>query len=102
MSDQCVQLEFLGFNPEYELKSFILTIAEKLHLSAPSDSLMKMAIKKGESSIEASCRIDSQVGTFIAHAVGKNPIRTLHQIEAKIRRQLEKWKRKRFVQEVSI
>jgi hypothetical protein len=93
-----LQFEFKGFDPEYEIRNLITNVAEKLHLSSPSDSAMKVAMRKGEGVIEASCRIASHAGTFVAHVVGENPIKAIQKIEQKIGAQLENWKRNRFAE----
>jgi hypothetical protein len=89
MIQENVQFEFKGFDPDYEIRSFVASVAEKLQFSAPSDAAMKMALQKGKVAIQASCRIASQAGTFVADAVGDTPIRTVQQIEQKIRDQLD-------------
>ncbi len=101
MRNDCVQFEFLGFDPEYEIRSLITNVAEKLHLSAPSDSAMKVAIKRGKGAIQASCRIASHAGTFFAEAVSDSPIKAIKKIEEKISHQLDSWKRRRFLNESS-
>lgn len=96
MRSDCVQFEFVGFDPEYEVRNFISAIAEKLHLSSPSDSVIKVAMKASKGVVQASCRIASHAGTFVADAIGDNPIKAIRKIEEKIGRQLEAWKRCRF------
>ena len=88
-----VQFEFLGFDPEYEMKKVISSMAEKLYLNSPSDSAMKVALKKGKDVIQASCRIVSQAGTFVAETVSDTPVKAIHKIEEKINQQLDEWKR---------
>ena len=96
MINENVEYEFMGFDPEYEIKSVIATIADKLYFSAPSDSAMKLAVKKSQGAIKASCRIASQVGTFVAEATGENPIRAIQRLEKRIKYQLDSWKMNRF------
>lgn len=91
-----VQFEFLGFNPDERVKEFVSNIADRLHLSAPSDSGLKLVIEKSKDAIRASCLIASQAGVFVADAVSDSPIQALRQIEAKISRQLDRWKKHRF------
>lgn len=99
MNHNFLQLEFSGFNPEYELRDAIESIAEKLHLSSPSDSAMKVAIQKGKGVVQASCRIASHAGTFMADAVSDSPLRAIQKLDEKIRQQLEGWRRRRFANE---
>ena len=96
MNQDHVQFEFMGLEPNYEIRSFISAVAEKLYFSAPSDAAMKMALQKAKGSIKASCRIASQAGTFVAEAVSESPIRAIQQIEQKIKNQLDNWKAWRF------
>ena len=96
MNQENVEFEFMGFNPDYEIRTFISSVAEKLHLNSPSDAAMKLAIQKGKGVIKASCRIASHSGTFVAEAVSKNPVRAVQQIERKIKKQLDQWKAWRF------
>ncbi len=96
-----VQFEFLGFDPEYEMKKIISGMAEKLYMNSPSDSAMKVAFKKGKDVVQASCRIVSQAGTFFAETVGDTPAKAIQKIEEKINLQLDEWKRIRFQSEKS-
>ena len=93
-----IQFEFLEFNPEQEMNDFLSAAAERIYASAPSDSAMKIAIKKGKDAVQASCRIVSQAGTFVAEAAGKNPFKAVLQIERKIRLQLDRWRDRRFAE----
>ena len=102
MRSDCVQFEFVGFNPEYEVRSFISTVAEKLHLSSPSDSAIKVAMKFSRGAVQASCRIASHAGTFVADAVSDNPIKAIKKVEEKIAKQLDGWKRRRFLSQILV
>lgn len=101
MRNDWVQFEFVGFDPEYEVRKFISTVVEKLDLSSPSDSTIKVAMKLSRGVVQASCRIASHAGTFVAEAIGDNPIRAIQKVEAKIAEQLERWKRRRFLSDRS-
>lgn len=100
MRSDGMQFEFLGFDPEYEVKKFISSVAEQLQFSAPSDSSIKFACEQGARAFRASCRICSQAGEFVADAVGETPARAIGKIERKIKQQLEDWKQRRFREEV--
>ncbi len=91
-----IQLEILGFDPGSELRSLAHNLAESLEFSAPSDSAVKMAVRKGMGAIQASCRIVSKAGVFMAEAVSESPLKALQQLERKITRQLDRWKKSRF------
>ena len=97
MLNHDVNFEFIGFDPDHEVRGFLALAADRFHSLAPSDSFMKVAMKKGGNAIEASCRIASKAGVFVADAVCSSPVATIHQIENKIRQQLDEWKRHRFL-----
>lgn len=97
MRNDCVQFEFIGIDPEYEVRNFVSTVAEKLHLSSPSDSAIKLVMKASRGAVRASCRIASHAGTFVAEAISENPIRALKKVEEKIADQLDCWKQRRFL-----
>ncbi len=97
-----VQLEIKGLNPDFNTKKFISVVAEKINLSAPSDSIIKLVIDKSKKAIRASCRVVSQTGVFFADAVGENPIKAIQLVENKIRDQLDEWKTHRFKQSTDI
>ncbi|MGE0762987.1 MAG: HPF/RaiA family ribosome-associated protein [Bdellovibrionales bacterium] len=101
MHNDCVQFEFVGFDPEYEVKSFISTVAERLHLRSPSDSAIKMAMKLSKGAVQASCRVVSHAGIFAAEAISDNPIKAIKKVEKKIADQLDRWKSRRFLNDES-
>jgi hypothetical protein len=96
MITENVEYEFMGFDPEHEVKSFIAQIADKFYYSAPSDSGIKLAVQKSHGLVKAWCRIASHVGPFVAEATGENPILALKRLENKIKHQLDSWKMNRF------
>jgi hypothetical protein len=93
-----LQFKFKGFKPDEKVRKFVSIVAERLLFSAPSDSVMQLVVKQGKHAIQASCRIASQAGTFVADSINDNPIRAVQQIENKIREQLDIWKKSRFSQ----
>jgi ribosome-associated translation inhibitor RaiA len=96
MITENVQCVFSGFDPEHETKTFIAQVADEIYHTAPSDSGIKLVIQKSRGLIKASCRIASQVGTFVAETSGKNPILAIQKLENEIKRQLDSWKMNRF------
>jgi ribosome-associated translation inhibitor RaiA len=99
MKSDGVQFEFMGFDPEFEIKNLMKAIGERLEGDAPSDSLVKLAVRKSARAVCASCRVVSEAGTFMAEAVSENPVRAVREIEKKIKRQLDGWKKRRFREE---
>jgi hypothetical protein len=92
-----VQIEFLRFAPEYETKAEIGTIANKIHVQAPSDSTMKLGFEKRQDIIKGYCRIVSQTGTFLAEAVSDCPIAVARELEKQLKFQFAVWNRRRFL-----
>ena len=99
MRNDGVQFVFVGFDPECEVRNFISTVAEKLYLSSPSDSAMTVAIKLSKGVVQASCRIASRAGTFVADAISDSPIQAIQKVEKKIVDQLDGWKSRRFLKD---
>ncbi|MGE0762557.1 MAG: hypothetical protein AB7N80_04700 [Bdellovibrionales bacterium] len=91
------QLEFRDFKPEYETRQLIADLMEGLQSLAPSDSAMNVAFRKGRGVVEATCRIASIAGTFVAKTISDTPIKAMQALDEKIRLQLEDWKKHRFV-----
>ena len=96
MNQENMQFEFMGFDPDRDIKAFISIVAERLHLNAPSDSTLKLALQNGKDAIRVSCRIVSRVGTFVAEAVSDSQMRAVKLVEQKMRVQLDNWKAWRF------
>lgn len=96
MLNHAVQFEFVGFNPDYEIRSIISSIADRIHNLAPSDSFMRVAMKRGRNAIEASCKIASSTGVFVAETICNTPIEAIGLLETKIMSQLDSWKQHRF------
>lgn len=100
MLTENVKFEFVEFQPEPETKNLIATVVDRIYLSAPSDSFLKLAIKKSRGAIQASCRITSQVGSFVVVTSGQNPVRALQRLEQRMKNQLDSWKSNRFSRSV--
>lgn len=91
-----LQFEFQGFKPDEKIKNIFSTVAEKIHLSGPSDSTTKLVVKKTKNAVEVSCSVASRVGLFMADSVSGDPVLALQKLERKMRDQIEKWKKRRF------
>lgn len=91
-----MHFQFDGFKPDEKIKDFISTVAEKIHLSAPSDSTTHFAIKQSKDMINVSCKTASRIGTFMAEATGVDITQALQNIEQKMRKQIDRWKKRRF------
>jgi ribosome-associated translation inhibitor RaiA len=91
-----IEFEFVGFNPEYELREFISSVADRIYNLSPSDSSMRLVMKKNRNSIQVSCMVISRAGVFSANATCNCPKLAIQKIEEAIRYQLEKWRQCRF------
>lgn len=85
-----------GFQPDKSIYQAAQKFLEKVYLHAPSDSVVRVALKKGRRALEVSCQVASQAGSFVARAVHTNPSEGLKQVEKKIFSQLREWKDSRF------
>lgn len=94
-----IQYEFTGFDPEYETQGLISSVASQIRSLAPSDSAMKVAMKKGKHVVKASCQIFSKAGVFVANSVHHSPVDAIKRLEKKMVRQFNQWKKKRFVED---
>lgn len=97
MNNSYLKIEFFGFKPGHEMKTIVDVIAEKMQLRSPSDSAVSVVMTMGKGVMNASCRIASEAGTFVADAVCENPVHAIKEIERKIGRQLDAWKRRRIL-----
>jgi len=100
MQNHVVQFEFVGFNPESDIRSCISAVADRIHSLSPSDSFMKVAMRKSSNTIQTSCRTASKAGTFTAETVCHCPKIAIQKIEKKIMYQLGEWKKQRFAKGV--
>lgn len=96
MSHENITVEFHKFDPKEELRRLSVAVAEKLHMQAPSDSDLRMTVRKGGEKFRAYCRIASKAGVFLAEESAASPEGTLAKIEKEIGRQLNRWKSARF------
>jgi ribosome-associated translation inhibitor RaiA len=97
MKHDGIEFVYKGSNPENEIKQVISAIVEKLHFNSPSDSAMTMVLNSTKNISKATCRIASQTGVFIAEATNKNPLEAITMLETKMRKQLEEWRKSRFI-----
>lgn len=87
---------FVDICPESELMVFIKDSITRLQLNAPSDSAIKLTLKKVGQVFSYKCRICSFSGIFRATAVNSCPIEGMRQIEQRLNEQLMEWKKRRF------
>lgn len=97
MRENRMQLELLGFEPDYNLRSAIDEIANDIRLSSPSDAITNICIKKSTWIFFASLKIVSKAGVFTAHATDHDALSVMKKLAAKIDLKLSQWKRTRFI-----
>ncbi len=91
-----ISLEFSDFVPDFGFKDFLALTAERLQCGAPSDSNVRLAIKRSGDSVKVICRIVSFAGTFIGEAINRSAYLATEEVESMIVRQLNVWKVFRF------
>lgn len=90
-------IQYQGFSPSQFAQTYVREIVTKVHEEAPSSSHMKVTISKvGDQSFRGLCRISSRAGSFFAIASGSKLTDVANQLLDRMRRQLDKWKTKRF------
>lgn len=91
-----LECEYIGLSPDLGLRNFVSTVGENLLDLAPSNSMLKIALRKNNDLISATCRIFSHAGIFEAEAQSERELAAIRKAEEKIRRQLDRWKENRF------
>lgn len=91
-----IRFQIEGFSPSQEIRTIASVIAEKIHLSAPSDSALDLVVRKSRGAVFASCRIASKAGVFMAHAINDSAVMALKEMEGNVLAQLKDWLKTRF------
>ncbi len=91
------RLEFNGFEPSREIKTFVKEILEQVVGAAPSDASSRMSLTKMSSGFEGILRISSIAGTFFAQAVESDPRKTIDCLKETVIAQIERWRHIRLV-----
>jgi hypothetical protein len=93
-------IQYQGFSPSPFAQNYVRDLMAKIHEEAPSASHMKVTISKvDDRAFRGLVRITSHAGSFNAIASGAGFIEVAHELFDRMRRQLEKWKDRRFDRE---
>jgi hypothetical protein len=96
MVTNCVDVEFVNFEPAQRERNTITTILQKLHELAPSDAVIKVIVHNGLGMMKATVNIGSAAGSFIASAVEADPIEAIREVYKSMTSKLDIWKMRRF------
>lgn len=95
-------VKFQGFHPSEFTQRYIDEIVSELHEEAPYGSTLKAVFTRKDHQIKAVVTIHSSAGRFFAVASGTRVRDVSHKIVEQIRKQLSKWKSKRFHEHESL
>jgi hypothetical protein len=88
---------FHGFSPSQFARDYVQTLMDKIRDEAPSGANVRMQIKRvGERTFRGMVTIHSHAGSFFATASHPALIELGHELLERTRRELDKWKSKRF------
>lgn len=90
-------IQYRGFSPSKFAQTYVEDVMRKLHEEAPSSSLIRVSIARASpKTFKGFVRISSHAGTFFAMGSSTSLIELAHQLLERTRRQLAKWKSRRF------
>lgn len=89
-------LKFQGFHPSDFTRSYVDNKIQALHEEAPYGATIKAAFTRKDHLFKGAITIYSSAGKFFAIASGRKFKEVNHKLIEQIRKQLKKWKSKRF------
>jgi ribosome-associated translation inhibitor RaiA len=92
-------LKFQGFSPSDFTRTFLKDVLSELHEESPYGSTLEATFTKRENFFKGMVTIHSAVGKFFAIADGTQLKEVTHKLVDQIRKQLDRWKSKRFQRE---
>lgn len=93
-------IQYQGFTPTPVTRTYIQELMFRAHEGAPSASCLRVTISRtGRNSYKGILRISSSAGSFFSIASEQTPLAVAHQLLDRVRRQLDKWKSRRFPHE---
>lgn len=95
-------LKFQGFHPSEFTRNHLDEVISELHEEAPYGSTLKAVFTRKDHMFKGVVVINSSAGKFFAVASGTRVREVSHKIVEQIRKQLSKWKSKRFHQHESL
>lgn len=91
-----IECEFVNFEPDAGLKSYVWNVAQNIYDLSPSNAAMKLVLKKSDKGFKATCRIFSYAGVFEADVENEKEISVIRKLEERICYKLDIWKSSRF------
>lgn len=94
-----IKIQFEGFSPQNFAKTYFKSLAEEIRNEAPTWATVTTAVHKKGAEFSGIVKITSHAGSFFAAAKGKRLTDVGRKLLQRIRKQLGKWKAKRFTHE---
>lgn len=91
-----ISIRFHGFQPSDYAKAYWDKILHEMHDEAPYGASLHATLNKRDYVYKGIVRINSAVGPFYSVATGNNPYTVAKKLLEQMRRQISKWKSKRF------
>lgn len=86
------KFKFAGFEPDRDLKGTISDTLDLILGSAPSDAEPVACLSQTRDGFTGFLRLVSSQGTFLAEAVGRDPVETLARLKDRIFVQIMRWR----------
>ena len=90
------KIKYENFKPSKDQRELISFKVNKLSLEAPSDSTVRLFVKKMSNDYKGVIKICSEVGVFTSENIASSPENLIVNIEREIREKLNLWKKNRF------
>ncbi len=91
-----IECEFINFEPDSGLQAFVRSVGQNIYDLSPSNSALKIILKKIDQGVRATCRIFSYAGVFEAEVESEKEMAAVRKLEERICYKLDVWKSRRF------
>lgn len=91
-----LSLIFHGFNPSESVRQSVSERLSAIQDEAPYGAVVKAEFTRQNRSLKGLVSIQSSAGRFFSMADGNNLTEVLQKLTRRIRRQLDRWKSRRF------
>lgn len=88
------QVQYMDFDPSLEQKQIVDTTIDDLSERMPSDTTAHSVFKYKGRMFEGNLRFNSKMGSFIAHAKGKNVLQLIKTLKSKI---MQQWRHRKTI-----
>ena len=88
---------YKNFEPDKESKNFFFQMMQKTELEAPSDSNIKLTVKRIRNGYKAYCRLASSTLNFGCHSHSNDLHQLCLSIEKSVKRKIEAWRKNRVL-----